>query len=187
MEILAYFKTHRRIAVCMRLPCLFFVAALAASGAQAPISNTPDAQATLGYIHAAWADLTRSLSDCRSLGDEKVNGARVLYLPAEIAMPPSLAAVEQTCQVKIARLPRRIEKLGTCGRRRSPRRACSICPIRTSSPVDASTRCTAGTATSFSWDWKPITTKHWPRGSWTTSCLKSNITGQCSTPTARTI
>jgi alpha,alpha-trehalase len=112
MEILAYFKTHRRIAVCMRLPCLFFVAALAASGAQAPISNTPDAQATLGYIHAAWANLTRSLTDCRALGDEKVNGARVLYLPAEIAMPPSLAAMEQTCQVKIARLPRRIEKTG---------------------------------------------------------------------------
>ena len=96
----------------MKLFHLLLLAVLAASGTQAPGPSASDPQATLAYIHAAWVNLTRSPTDCRSLGDIKVTDTPVLYLPAELAMPPDVEALEQKCQIKIVRLPRRIEKLG---------------------------------------------------------------------------
>ncbi len=89
-----------------------FLAVIAVSGAQSPSPTASDPQATLGYIHAAWDTLTRSATQCESLVDVKSAERPVLYLPAEIAFPPGVAAVEQKCQIKIVRLPRRIEKLG---------------------------------------------------------------------------
>lgn len=96
----------------MKLTYLLLLAVLALPGRQAADPTAPDPQATLGYIHAAWASLTRSTTECRSLVDVKVTETPVLYLPAEIALPPGLATVEQECRIKIVRLPRRIEKLG---------------------------------------------------------------------------
>jgi alpha,alpha-trehalase len=96
----------------MRLHRLLFVAAFAVSGAQVPNATAPDPQATLRYIHGAWDSLTRTETDCRSLVDTKVADVSILYLPAEIAIPPDVAALEQKCKIKIAALPRRIENLG---------------------------------------------------------------------------
>jgi alpha,alpha-trehalase len=102
----------------MKLLHLFFlvVAAIASSSAQAPDAGAgpvtqPDPEATLRYIHGAWDTLTRSTTDCHSLVDIKVTANPVLYLPAEIAPPPDAAAVAEKCHVKVAPLPRRIEKL----------------------------------------------------------------------------
>src|SRR5580658_3300617 len=102
----------------MKLLHLFFlvVAAIASSSAQAPDAGAgpvtqPDPEATLRYIHGAWDTLTRSTTDCHSLVDIKVTANPVLYLPAEIAPPPGAAAVAEKCHVKVAPLPRRIEKL----------------------------------------------------------------------------
>lgn len=52
------------------------------------------------------------MSDCHSMVDVKVTAEPVLYLPAEIAVPKEVAAIEQRCHVKVVALPRRIEKLG---------------------------------------------------------------------------
>jgi len=52
------------------------------------------------------------MSDCKTLADSKVTTEPVLYLPAEIATPPEVAAVAEKCQVKVAALPRKIDKLG---------------------------------------------------------------------------
>jgi alpha,alpha-trehalase len=102
----------------MKLLHLFFlvVAAIASSSAQPPQSGPapatqPDPEATLRYIHGAWDTLTRSTADCHSLVDIKVTANPVLYLPAEIAPPPDAAAVAEKCHVKVAALPRRIERL----------------------------------------------------------------------------
>ena len=76
----------------MKLPHMFLLAALAAAGAQTPSTSAPGEQATLNYIHAAWDHLTRSVVDCSSLSDVKVNETPVLYLPAEVAAPPDVAA-----------------------------------------------------------------------------------------------
>ena len=106
----------------MKLKCLFFlvVAAIASgyAGAQAPgstpsstVLSAPNPEATLAYIHAAWDTLTRSTTDCHSLTDIKVSTHPVLYLPAEMAIPAEVAAVEQKCHVNLAHLPRRIQQI----------------------------------------------------------------------------
>ena len=77
---------------------------------------TPDPEATLRYIHAAWDTLTRSVNNCDSFADVKIENSAaarsVLYLPAEVPIPPRLKALEQSCNVRVLALPRRIEKLG---------------------------------------------------------------------------
>ena len=96
----------------MKLPRLLLLIAFATLSAQAPNTSSPDPQATLRYIHAAWDTLTRSVTDCQSLTDTKVTGVSVLYLPAGMPTPPDVAALEQKCAIKILPLPHPIEKLG---------------------------------------------------------------------------
>ena len=92
---------------------LLAVAVSAGSLAQTPQSpSAPSSRATLGYIHAAWKTLTRSMTDCGSYEDAKVTAQPVLYLPADFPAPPQLAGIEQRCHVKAAVLPRAIEKIG---------------------------------------------------------------------------
>jgi alpha,alpha-trehalase len=95
---------------------LLVVLAAAGSDAQAPQSEPsavaqPDPAATLKYIHGAWDTLTRSTTDCHSLVDIKVAANPVLYLPAEIPVPAEVTAAAQKCNVRVAALPRRIEKI----------------------------------------------------------------------------
>ena len=75
-------------------------------------SKTPDPAATLAYIHSSWDSLTRSMSDCHSIVDIKVTANPILYMPAEVTAPPDVAALSEKCRVKIAALPRHIEKIG---------------------------------------------------------------------------
>ena len=98
----------------LRFPALFVSAALAASYAAAQDATPaaePDSAATLSYIHSAWETLTRSTTDCHSLADIKVTANPVLYLPAEIAQPAEVTEAQQKCNVRVARLPKRIEKI----------------------------------------------------------------------------
>jgi alpha,alpha-trehalase len=96
----------------MKLSRLALLIAFAASAAQAPNPNAPDPQATLRYIHSAWDSLTRSVTDCQSLSDVKVNETQILYLPAGMPTPGEVTGLEQKCRIKVASLPRQIEKLG---------------------------------------------------------------------------
>jgi alpha,alpha-trehalase len=101
----------------MKLIRLMILAACAAGSAQAPVAGVPDSAQTLAYIHAAWDTLTRSMTDCSSLADVKIDSTQagaipVLYLPAEVPAPPEVTAAEQKCHVRVIALPRRIEKLG---------------------------------------------------------------------------
>ncbi|HEY2468594.1 MAG TPA: trehalase family glycosidase [Terracidiphilus sp.] len=75
-------------------------------------NKSPDPAATLAYIQNAWDSLTRSMVDCHSLVDIKVTANPILYMPAEVTAPPDVAALSEKCNVKVASLPRRIEKLG---------------------------------------------------------------------------
>ena len=91
--------------------------AVAPRAAAAPLDPVAvDADATLRYIHGAWDSLTRSITNCESLADVKVRnsaGAQTaFYLPADVPVPPKVQAMEQSCNVRIIQLPRRIEKLG---------------------------------------------------------------------------
>jgi alpha,alpha-trehalase len=93
---------------------VFAVAAISISSAQEtpPSGASPNPEATLQYIHAAWDTLTRSMTDCHSLVDPKITTSPILYLPAELPAPLEVTALEEKCHVKIVSLPRRIEKLG---------------------------------------------------------------------------
>jgi alpha,alpha-trehalase len=51
------------------------------------------------------------MTACPTLVDTKVDATPVLYLPAEITVPPEVKSLEAKCHVKVAALPRRIEKL----------------------------------------------------------------------------
>jgi len=77
-----------------------------------PAAAAPDKQATLAYIHKSWDELSRSMTDCHSLTDIKVTSNPVLYLPAEVPIPADVQALTAQCGVKVAALPKRIEKLG---------------------------------------------------------------------------
>lgn len=100
---------------------LFFLlaAVLAASApalpqttATAAMPVAPAPAATLRYIHSAWASLTRSATNCKSLVDPKVLAPPVLYLPAGMSKPAAVAAAERLCHVRVLALPRTIRKIG---------------------------------------------------------------------------
>ena len=82
------------------------------SAGAAATSKAPDPAATLAYIHTAWDSLTRSMTDCHSLVDIKVTVNPILYMPAEVPTPADVAGLSEKCNVKVASLPRGIEKIG---------------------------------------------------------------------------
>jgi alpha,alpha-trehalase len=75
--------------------------------------EAPPSTAILDYIHASWDTLSRSMSDCHSLVDPKLNGApSILYLPADVATPPSVAALKTHCNVDVEHLPKVVTSFG---------------------------------------------------------------------------
>jgi alpha,alpha-trehalase len=95
------------------------IAVFVASASRAATAG-PDPARTLAYIHSAWATLTRSMSDCASLGDEKVATRPVLYLPAQLPVPATIVPVSKRCHVDVRHLPRVIRRLGDLDPRRLP-------------------------------------------------------------------
>lgn len=66
----------------------------------------------LTYIHGGWDTLSRSMSECKSVVDSKVTSTPVLYLPAGMATPASVIAMQKQCKVEVEHLPRKIEHMG---------------------------------------------------------------------------
>jgi alpha,alpha-trehalase len=64
------------------------------------------------YIHSAWKTLTRSQTDCASLTDTKLTTKPVLYVPADMQVPPAVQQVESKCGNRVVKLPRAIQKMG---------------------------------------------------------------------------
>jgi alpha,alpha-trehalase len=50
--------------------------------------------------------------ECKSVVDPKVTTMPILYLPAGLPTPPSVAAMQQQCQVEVEHLPHSIRSLG---------------------------------------------------------------------------
>ncbi|MBS0381346.1 MAG: trehalase [Proteobacteria bacterium] len=89
------------------IPCVCTL--LAATTA---FAATPDPARTRSYIDHAWNTLTRSVDECRALVDPKVPSHSIVYLPAQVATPASLAASARRCRVKVENLPAPIRHLG---------------------------------------------------------------------------
>ncbi len=81
------------------------------AAAQAPAPATDDAK-VMAYIHGGWDTLSRSMSECKSVVDLKVTTVPVLYLPAGMATPPAVAAMQGQCKVEVEHLPRKIAQMG---------------------------------------------------------------------------
>jgi alpha,alpha-trehalase len=64
------------------------------------------------YIDNSWGTLSRSMIDCKSLVDPKLTTAPILYLPAGMATPAAVSAIEQQCNVTVRHLPNKIEHMG---------------------------------------------------------------------------
>jgi alpha,alpha-trehalase len=76
-------------------------------------SQTPPSTPILDYIHASWDTLSRSMTDCHSLVDPKLNGApSILYLPADVTIPASVAALKTQCNVDVEHLPKVVTSFG---------------------------------------------------------------------------
>ena len=88
---------------------LLLGAALSSAAAPAQDAARPP---IADYIHNGWDTLSRSMSSCKSVVDPKVTTPPVLYLPAGMATPPSVAAMQKECAVQVAHLPRTILHMG---------------------------------------------------------------------------
>ena len=64
----------------------------------------------LQYISDDWTNLRRSLTDCNTYKDVKINGQEALYLPADAEPPPGLEQSLKACDVRILRLPARLSE-----------------------------------------------------------------------------
>ena len=99
----------------VRLPALLvLVITLLACNAssQLPATSAAGKAKILAYIHTNWDTLSRSMSSCTSVVDPKVTTTPVLYLPAGMATPASVTAMQQQCKVEVRNLPRKIVHMG---------------------------------------------------------------------------
>jgi alpha,alpha-trehalase len=96
------------------LPALLVLVFTVFSGSASP--QTPSSSAgkakILSYIHSSWDTLSRSMTSCKSVIDPKVTTPPILYLPAGMATPASVAAMQQQCKVEVRSLPRKIVHMG---------------------------------------------------------------------------
>jgi alpha,alpha-trehalase len=97
-------------------PGVAFVAALlllpAAALGQAA-GTKPAASPILSYIHASWDTLSRSMTDCHTFADPKLNGASpILYVPQDEPTPAAVTALKAQCNVDVEHLPRVVTIFG---------------------------------------------------------------------------
>jgi len=108
------FPAHR--AVLRVSPLLAFALTFATlTGAQSnskSLSAPSGLDPIRGYISAGWDTLTRSLSDCKTVGDPKIATASVLYVPADFEIPGAVHQLQQQCNVQVQHLPSVIHSLG---------------------------------------------------------------------------
>jgi len=76
-----------------------------------PLTATQTRELT-DYIHSAWTTSKRSQSECASLVDSKLTTKPVLYVPADMPIPPAVQALESKCGNRVVKLPRPIENMG---------------------------------------------------------------------------
>jgi alpha,alpha-trehalase len=96
----------------MIVAVIWAVADARALAAPAGLPATQGLKPILNYISSAWDTLTRSMTDCASLVDPKMNVAPVLYLPKEFAEPAAVHKLAADCKVRVEHLPVEIHRLG---------------------------------------------------------------------------
>ena len=108
--------------VCF-LPCFLVVGVALLSHSGSPLtshlragsSHAAEAYKSLDdlllYISSDWERLTRSLDNCASYPDSKVENEKALYLPADVPIPSGLSAILAKCSVHVDHLPAKLHPL----------------------------------------------------------------------------
>jgi alpha,alpha-trehalase len=105
-------KPHLPV-ILRRMAALALVSvALAQSSAPEHAQDEHGLKPILAYISTAWDTLTRSMSECKSVVDSKIETAPVLYLPAGMAEPPAVKKMSAECTVRVEHLTAVIHQLG---------------------------------------------------------------------------
>lgn len=107
---MAFWASKRSRRWCVRLAVSLGLIAAGVVQAQTTGNTAPNAK-ILSYIHGGWSSLSRSMSECKSVADIKVTTSPVLYLPAGMAVPAEVQAMEQQCHVDVRHLPRAIHHI----------------------------------------------------------------------------
>ena len=103
----------RRFAlVCFAVLLLPALTVAQASPVPAPTPSALGLGPIKQYISGAWDTLTRSMTDCASVADPKIQVAPVLYLPADFPVPASVEKLHRDCNVQIEHLPKVLDRLG---------------------------------------------------------------------------
>jgi alpha,alpha-trehalase len=127
----AFALTADRAAIPVRRPRLLAgiaiaVLCLGAAPAPAPLlqaqatshgrtttsSNPQDDADVRQYIASGWKTLRRSMAECKSLVDPKLNERPLLYLPADLPEPAAVTGLRSKCDVDVRRLPAVIHQVG---------------------------------------------------------------------------
>jgi alpha,alpha-trehalase len=87
-----------------------------ATFAQTPKPANADALAPIrSYISDGWNKLSRSLTDCTTYEDSKLNSAPQLYLPPDFPVPENIRALETRCGLHVTNLPAGASRIGQPG------------------------------------------------------------------------
>ena len=81
-------------------------------GAPASAQTTSNISDISSYIENAWATLTRSMDDCKTVTEEKFTAQPVLYIPADVTPPAKLQELARRCNIAVKPLPQTLHKLG---------------------------------------------------------------------------
>jgi alpha,alpha-trehalase len=87
-----------------------------ATFAQTSAPAAPSALAPIrAYISDGWNKLSRSLTDCSTYEDPKLNTTPQLYLPPDFPAPEKIRALETRCGLHVADLPAGASRIGQPG------------------------------------------------------------------------
>ena len=95
--------------LCILLPATV----VAASDEASPDpTRSPGLEPILDYIAKSWDTLTRSMDECTTVVDPKLAENSVLYLPAEMSVPPNIVEMQKRCHIQVKSLPEKITRPG---------------------------------------------------------------------------
>jgi len=113
MKNLRYFSMCWMVFILFSLCILLPATVVAASDEASPDpTRSPGLERILDYIAKSWDTLTRSMDECTTVVDPKLAENSVLYLPAEMSVPPNIVEMQKRCHIQVKSLPEKITRPG---------------------------------------------------------------------------
>ena len=91
-------------AIALLVLCLWSMCAAAQGLEHGPVGSRK-LDGILAYISSSWTALTRSTTTCEGIVDPKLVETAVLYVPADLPIPPTVGGLSRECNVRVEHLP----------------------------------------------------------------------------------